>query len=397
MQLYGIDFAFFIFLFTLIGVAVFHHKTLQVALTGLVLVLSYKFFFTDFNVIQHAQHEWKDLLNLLGLLLGFAILAKYFENSGVPAKLPQYLPDDWKGPFLLLILVFILSSFLDNIAAAMIGGGVAHVVFKKKVHLGYIVAIVAASNAGGSGSVLGDTTTTMMWIDGVNAVDVLHAYAAAIPALFIFGIISSQQQHKLQPILKDEIEGVEISWKRIGVCGMILAGAVTTNVLLEFPAVGVWAAIIIGSFIIKTEWKEIQYALPGTVFLLSLVLCASMMPVEQLPAASWQTAFTLGFISSVFDNIPLTKLALTQGGYDWGVLAYSVGFGGSMIWFGSSAGVAISTDFPEAKNVKNWVMSGWHVIVAYVISFFILITVLGWHPHAPHKKQNSTANTTINK
>ena len=178
---------------------------------------------------------------------------------------------------------------------------------------------------------------------------------------------------------------------------MILAGAVTTNLLLEFPAVGVWAAIIIGSFVIKTEWKEIQYALPGTVFLLSLVLCASMMPVEQLPAASWQTAFTLGFISSVFDNIPLTKLALTQGGYDWGVLAYSVGFGGSMIWFGSSAGVAISTDFPEAKSVKNWVMSGWHVIVAYVISFFILITVLGWHPHAPHKKQNSTANTTINK
>ncbi len=397
MQLFGIDFAFFIFLFTLIGVAVFHHKTLQVALTGLVLVLAYKFLFTDFNFFHHAQHEWKDLLNLLGLLLGFAILAKHFEHSGVPAKLPQYLPDDWKGPFLLLILVFILSSFLDNIAAAMIGGGVAHVVFKKKVHLGYIVAIVAASNAGGSGSVLGDTTTTMMWIDGVNAVDVLHAYAAAIPALFIFGIIASQQQHKLQPILKDEIEGVEISWKRIGVCGMILAGAVTTNLLLEFPAVGVWAAIIIGSFVIKTEWKEIQYALPGTVFLLSLVLCASMMPVEQLPAASWQTAFTLGFISSVFDNIPLTKLALTQGGYDWGVLAYSVGFGGSMIWFGSSAGVAISTDFPEAKSVKNWVMSGWHVIVAYVISFFILITVLGWHPHAPHKKQNSTANTTINK
>ena len=48
-----------------------------------------------------------------------------------------------------------------------------------------------------------------------------------------------------------------------------------------------------------------------------------------------------GFLSSVFDNIPLTALALKQGGYDWGFLAYAVGFGGSMIWFGSSAGVAI--------------------------------------------------------
>ncbi len=384
MQVFGIDLAFFIFAITLIGVAVFHHRTLQVALTGLALILAYKFFFTDFNLVQHAQHEWKDLLNLFGLLLGFAILAKHFEHSGVPAKLPNYLPDDWKGGFILLLLVFVLSSFLDNIAAAMIGGGVAHVIYKKKVHLGYIAAIVAASNAGGSGSVVGDTTTTMMWIDGVNAVDVLHAYAAAIPALFIFGIIASRQQHKHQPILKDEIAGAKISWKRIGVCAMILAGTIVANIVIEFPAAGVWLAIILSSFIIKTEWNELKFALPGSVFLLALVLCASMMPVEELPSASWQTAFGLGFVSSVFDNIPLTKLALIQGGYDWGVLAYCVGFGGSMIWFGSSAGVAISTLYPETKSVKDWILSGWHIALAYVISFFILIAVMGWHPHLPH-------------
>lgn len=58
-----------------------------------------------------------------------------------------------------------------------------------------------------------------------------------------------------------------------------------------------------------------------------------MMPVEQLPPASALAALSLGFISAVFDNIPLTALALKQGGYDWGVLAYAVGFGGSMIWF----------------------------------------------------------------
>ena len=87
------------------------------------------------------------------------------------------------------------------------------------------------------------------------------------------------------------------------------------------------------------------------MFLLSLVLCASMMPVEKLPAASWQTALGLGFVSAVFDNIPLTALALKQGGYDWGLLAYAVGFGGSMIWFGSSAGVALSNMYPEARSV----------------------------------------------
>ncbi len=99
---------------------------------------------------EFRQGEWGIILNLLGLLLGFAVLSKIFEESGVPDVLPKYLPDDWKGPFLLLIFVFILSSFLDNIAAALIGGTIALVVFKNKVHIGYIAAIVAASNAGGS-------------------------------------------------------------------------------------------------------------------------------------------------------------------------------------------------------------------------------------------------------
>jgi Na+/H+ antiporter NhaD/arsenite permease-like protein len=86
-------------------------------------------------------------------------------------------------------------------------------------------------------------------------------------------------------------------------------------------------------------------------------------------------------VSAVFDNIPLTALALTQGGYDWGMLAYAVGYGGSMIWFGSSAGVAVSNLFPEARSVGRWVKHGWHVAVAYVIGFMVLLWTLGWNPH----------------
>ena len=94
-----------------------------------------------------------------------------------------------------------------------------------------------------------------------------------------------------------------------------------------------------------------------------------MMPVEKLPAASWQTALGLGFVSAVFDNIPLTALALKQGGYDWGYLAYAVGFGGSMIWFGSSAGVALANMYPEAKSVGRWLSHGWHVALPMSSAF----------------------------
>jgi len=118
------------------------------------------------------------------------------------------------------------------------------------------------------------------------------------------------------------------------------------------------------------------------------------MPVEKLPLASWQTALGLGFVSAVFDNIPLTALALRQGGYDWGYLAYAVGFGGSMIWFGSSAGVALSNMYPQAKSVGRWLREGWHVALAYVIGFFFMLAVLGWHPNEPHKKKQAGAAAT---
>jgi len=388
---------FIIFGLILLGVALFHKQTFWVAVTGLAVLLTFKLVFDPgFHLLEHIfgetpigeqlmdkglrQGEWGIILNLLGLLLGFAILSKIFEESGVPDVLPKFLPDDWKGPFILLVFVFILSSFLDNIAAALIGGTIALVVFKKKVHIGYIAAIVAASNAGGSGSVVGDTTTTMMWIDGVSAFNVLHSFIAAGAALLFFAWFASHQQDKYQRIQKDADLTVKIDWVKIFNVGLILAGAIISNILYDMPALGVWIAIVIGAFIRPVPWREVPGAIKGTIFLLCLVLCASMMPVEELPDASWITAFSLGFLSAVFDNIPLTKLCLDQGHYDWGMLAYSVGFGGSMIWFGSSAGVAITNKFPEGRDVIGWIRSGWHVAVAYVIGFFVLYLTMGWEP-----------------
>lgn len=383
----GVRGEFLLFGLTLAGVALLHHHTLAVALTGLGAILLFKFAFVDsFGLVEHLGHEKAVLLNLLGLLLGFAVLAKHFEESQVPQILPRFLPDGLKGGFALLALVFVLSSFLDNIAAAIIGGAVSLAVFNGRVCVGYLAAIVAASNAGGSGSVLGDTTTTMMWIDGVAALDVSHAYVAAVPALLVSGLVAARQQHRFQPIQREEEGAHRVVPGKILVVLLILAGAILGNVMLDFPAAGVWAAILVGATFTRTSWQEIPEALRGSLFLLSLVMCASMMPVEELPTASWQTAFGLGFLSAVFDNIPLTKLALEQGGYDWGVLAYAVGYGGSMIWFGSSAGVALSSMYPQAKSAWDWLREGWHVTLAYVVGFFIMLYAVGWEPHAPHKE-----------
>jgi Na+/H+ antiporter NhaD/arsenite permease-like protein len=398
----GIPVDFILFALTLLGVALFHHHTLRVALTGLAAIVAYKLAFTGFKfgpgvggLALHMQHEWVILTNLFLLLMGFALLSRHFEESKLPDVMPAFLPDDWKGAFALLVIVGVLSSFLDNIAAALIGGVMAREVFRGKVHIGYLAAIVAASNAGGAGSVVGDTTTTMMWIDGVSPLVVVEAYVAVSVAIFIFGIPAAIQQQKYSPIMKDMPPGIHVEWSRVVIVFAILAAAIMANVIanVRFPALldqlpviglAVWAVIVVTTPWRKPDWKVMPETFKGTIFLLALVTCASLMPVEKLPAASWQTALGLGFVSAVFDNIPLTALALKQGGYDWGFLAYSVGFGGSMIWFGSSAGVALSNLYPEAKSVGLWLRHGWYVAIAYVVGFFFMLAIIGWHPDAPH-------------
>jgi Na+/H+ antiporter NhaD/arsenite permease-like protein len=190
VTLSGIPVDFILFGLTLLGVAVFQHHSLKVALIGLAAVTLYKLGFTGFKygaglpgLVEHIRHEWVILANLFLLLMGFALLSRHFEKSRIPNEMPRFLADDWKGGFVLLLIVAVISSFLDNIAAALIGGTMAQQVFRGKVHIGYLAAIVAASNAGGSGSVVGDTTTTMMWIDGVSPLSVLEAFVAAGVAL----------------------------------------------------------------------------------------------------------------------------------------------------------------------------------------------------------------------
>ena len=402
-ELAGIPLEFIFFALTLLGVALFHNATLYVALGGMFTIALYKIAFTGFKTglgvagfVGHVGHEWVTLANLFCLLMGFALLSRHFEKSHIPVVLPKYLPNDWKGGFVLLIMVFILSAFLDNIAAALIGGAMAHQLFKARVHVGYLAGIVAASNAGGSGSVVGDTTTTMMWIAGVSPIQVLDAYLAAGVAVCITAFVAAKQQHAYSPILKGSHEHTHVDWARVGIVGLILAFAITTNVVVNlkynhladhFPFLGVavWVAIIISIALRRPDWEVLPETAKGSLFLLSLVMCASMMPVEALPPASMLVTLGLGFVSAVFDNIPLTALAIKQGGYDWGMLAYAVGFGGSMVWFGSSAGVALSNMYPEAKSVGNWLRHGWHVALAYVVGFGVMAALLGWHPEAPSR------------
>ncbi|ULA65334.1 MAG: conserved membrane protein of unknown function [Nitrospira sp.] len=370
---------FIIFGIMLLGIAIFHERMLRVAAIGAMTLVLFKLW-VGFDISAHLVHESRLLINLFGLLLGFALLSKHFEESHAPERLLRHLPKDWTAGLFLLLIVAVISTFLDNIAGAIIGGVIARRMYQGNVCLSFIVALVAASNAGGAGSVIGDTTTTMMWIAGIPAATFLKAFIASGTAIAFSGVIASRAQHAYQPVVKTVLGKEQLDIARLCIVGLIVLGTIGANIAFDFPALGLWAGILIGALIRPTPWGELQYALRASLFLVLLVICASFLPVKELPIPSWQSTLGLGFASAVFDNIPLTALAIYQGGYDWGVLAFTVGYGGSLVWFGSSAGVAISNIFPQAKNGIAWIKEGWHVIVSYVLGFFAMLFLAGWNP-----------------
>jgi Na+/H+ antiporter NhaD/arsenite permease-like protein len=396
---FGIPAEYLIFGVTLAGVALLHRHALAVALAGLAALMAYVVVLNGLtpgvqHLLSHFSGQYVVLLNLLLLLLGFAVLASHFEASNAPDLVPALLPQGWLGGFSLLLLVAGLSVFLDNIAGATIGGIMARHLYQGRVGIGFLAAIVAASNAGGAGSVIGDTTTTMIWVHGISPRYVATAFIGAAVALVTFGIPAAIRQQSFQPTRTASPRAETLDWTRLAIVAVMLMAIFLANAIgnsffphLEnaVPALGLalWIAIIVTSPVRRPDWQAVRHALTGAVFLIALVASATLLPLGQLPSPSWPTVLGLGFLSAVLDNIPLTGLALRQGGYDWGLVAYAVGFGGSMLWFGSSAGVALAAQYPECRSVLKWLREGWAVPCAYVLGFFVMLMLVGWNPPGP--------------
>jgi len=387
----GVPLVFLLFAAMLAGVLIAHRRATAIALAGLAVIAFVRVALSRFDPGAHAAHELPKLLNLFGLLVGFAVLADHFDVSQVAARLPRLMPAGRPGGFVLLLLIWTLSVLLDNIAAATIGAALAARVFAGKVHLGYLIAIVAAANAGGAGSVVGDTTTTMIWLHGVSPLRVLPGYIGSAAALLIFGPVAAFQQHRhAPPVARTETDPPVDGW-RLAIVAVALVTLVAANVVanavvparaahLPLTAMVLWMVLAAGAAVRPVHWGLARRAARESVLLLALVATASLMPIDRLPAPGPGTTLGLGLVSAVFDNIPLTKLALDQGGYDWGLLAYAVGVGGSMLWFGSSAGVAVAGRFPEARSTLAWLRHGWPVPLAFVAGFAVQYAITGWNP-----------------
>ena len=222
-------------------------------------------------------------------------------------------------------MVFVLSSFLDNIAAALIGGGdgaIALSVRPHRVHRGH--------RGGVERRRIGQRRRRHDDDDDVDRRQVARRCVARVCRSRrrpgdVWLVRRRSSSSAMPPSIRAALASITVDWPRLGIVAAILVAAVAANVLVntQFPAVAD-AFPFLGADrldraarsrrrIRRPDWSVLPETAKGTAFLLSLVLAASLMPVEHLPTPTWQTTFGLGFVSAVFDNIPLTALALVAG------------------------------------------------------------------------------------
>ena len=261
------------------------------------------------GLLAHFTHEWVLITNLFLLLIGFALLARHFEASRVPDWMPAALPDNWTGGLVLLILVFVISSFLDNIAAALIGATVAKHVFKGNVRVGYLAAVVGASNAGGSGSVIGDTTTTMLWIAGVSPLSVLHAHVAAGCALLVSGIPPRAPSRNTRRSSRIRRQVCASRIEHVAVVIIVLGSAIAANVgahlldahiLDKVPLIGLAVAAAhspddpdSATGLVDRSARRARGDLPHRASLRGIVDAGQILAVAELGDGAW-TGIRLG-------------------------------------------------------------------------------------------------------
>lgn len=375
--------------------AYFRTIVVQAALVIAVLILISLHFdeaFTRYLDHLGERHRFHLLWNLAAILPGFALVSYYFEHSGAAASIAR----SWfaRTDARVLWSVFLLSTILDNIAAAMIGATVVASLYGPHPPFKLIVAIVMASNLGGAPSPVGDTTTVMIFMANVCPLtELIKGLVAVLPVQFLLAVWASRHSEMRlsdRQIVERAEREVERSdrelqvphqahqqvtwrgmWPLLGVVGLLVG-----NLLLDQPALGLWLGMLLGLVIgrIRLNGRELLKAIPNTTFLVTLVATAELLPLNELkPFLNGMSrdglAILLGLKSAWLDNIPLTAIALSLGGFAWGLLAYCVGVGGSSMWFGSSAGVAVGQTFHDAHVTKKW---SWPFVV---VTFLYLVGV----------------------
>ncbi len=378
----------------------------------------------------HLHHEIKGLIyEIAGIFFFLYVAMTYIEamiDRHVFLALRYNLVSkgyDYKKLFWLTgLLAFFISPVADNLTTALILSTVLITIDKD--NQAFIVPsainIVVAANAGGAWSPFGDITTLMVWVDGKGAfVEFLYLFPASFLGWGVTAFLLSRFVPKGNPpFTKGEEVAQILSGGKviIGLFALTIASAVLSHQLLHLPAMwGMMFGLAILKLYIYKMSKETRIDSDGNVcpkvnvfdfikniendtLLFFFGILAAVGGLHFLGFLEYFTSLYsqfgatvvnigVGFLSAVVDNVPVMSAVLKSNpdmGADaqaqWMLVTMTAGVGGSLISFGSAAGVGVMGKLHGIYTFSSHMKLAWTVLVGYIVSvsvWYLQFEVMG--------------------
>lgn len=308
-------------------------------------------------------------------------------------------------------LAFFISPVADNLTTALILSTVLLTI--DKTNTNFLVAgainIVVAANAGGAWSPFGDITTLMAWAAGkAPFID----FFALFPASFIGWLVTAFLLVRVVPAGSPHFDPAtepKVSIKKggkvvIGLGAFTILSAVMMHQLFHLPAM--WGMMFgfsllsIYTYIYKKTNKNeepmhvfhyMSKIENNTLFFFFGILAAVgalhfvgfLNYAVSLYDKFGATAVNIGvgFLSAIVDNVPVMSAVLKANpmmGADvgenlsqWLLVTLTAGIGGSMISFGSAAGVGVMGKLKGIYTFGAHMKYAWTVVAGYIVSVVI--------------------------
>jgi Na+/H+ antiporter NhaD/arsenite permease-like protein len=361
------------------------------------------------------------ILEIAGIFFFLFVAMTYIEaliERGVFDKLKYNLVSkgyDYKKLFWTTgFIAFFLSPIADNLTTALILSTVLITIDKenKEFLVPSAINIVVAANAGGAWSPFGDITTLMAWTAGKGTfVDFLFLFPASVVGYLITAFLLSKFVPEGKPNF-DASKEEKVEVKHGGTVIMYLGVftifcAVMSHQVLHLPAM--WG-MMFGLSLLKLytytlkKRKNIHIdifhsmskiendtllfffgilaAVGGLGFLGYLAVAVVVYDPSVLGPTT--SNILVGFLSAIVDNVPVMSAVLKaspeMGLEQWMLVTLTAGIGGSMISFGSAAGVGVMGKLKGIYTFGAHMRLSWTIVIGYAVSvciWYVQYIILG--------------------
>lgn len=304
------------------------------------------------------------------------------------------------------LLAFFISPVADNLTTALILSTVLLTIDRenKNFLVPGAINIVVAANAGGAWSPFGDITTLMVWVDGKGEFsEFLYLFPAAILGWYVTAFLLSRFVPEGQPPFNasEEKAVIQEGGKQIiGLFAFTIVMAVLSHQLLNLPAM--WG-MMFGLALLKiyvyyinrnsgpTQLNAFSWIanIENDTLLFFFGILAAVGGLHFLGYLEYFTKLydqfgptvvniAVGFVSAVIDNVPVMSAVLkadpNMGAFDreqWMLVTMTAGIGGSLISFGSAAGVGVMGKLHGIYTFGSHMKYAWTVLAGYIVSIAV--------------------------